>query len=208
MVHRDRVAGIILAAGASSRMGRPKALLPIGSDTFVTRVARALAGAGASPVVIVAGDDDDAVRAAIAATALPATVVRNPHRERGQLSSILVGLDAVDGPDVTAVLVCLVDCPLVTVETIDRVIAAYRATGAPIVRPAMEGRHGHPALFSREVFDELRRTHLDVGARAVVRAHAAGVIDVEVSDAGAFLDIDTPDDYAALSENSRCIVGR
>ena len=195
MEHLARVAGIILAAGASSRMGRPKALLPIDSDTFVTRVARALAGAGASPLVVVAGDEVEAVRVAIDAAALPVAVVQNPHRERGQLSSILVGLDEVDNPDVHAVLIGLVDCPLVSVETIERIIAAFRATDAPIVRPAMGGRHGHPALFSRDVFDELRRTDPDVGAKAVVRAHASAAVDVEVSDAGAFLDIDTPDDY-------------
>jgi molybdenum cofactor cytidylyltransferase len=201
------VAGIILAAGASSRMGRPKALLPIGSDTFVTRVARVVTAAGASPLVVVSGSEDEHVRAAIAAAGLPVAVVRNPHRERGQLSSILVGLDAVDGPDVGAVLVCLVDCPLVQVETIERVIAAYRATRAPIVRPAMGSRHGHPALFSREVFAELRGTSLDVGAKAVVRAHAAAAVEVEVLDTGAFVDVDTPDEYAALLEDRCRITG-
>jgi molybdenum cofactor cytidylyltransferase len=135
------------------------------------------------------------VRLAIDAAALPVAVVQNPHRERGQLSSMLVGLDAVDHPDVGAVLVCLVDSPLVSAETIERVVAAYRTTGAPIVRPAMGTRHGHPALFSREVFDELRRTDLTAGAKAVIRAHAAAAVSVEVSDAGAFVDIDTPQDY-------------
>jgi len=161
-------------------------------------VARGLAAAGASPLVVVTGGEDEAVRVAIAAAALPVAVVRNPQRDRGQLSSILVGLDAVDSPDVHGVLISLVDCPLVSVETIASVIAAFRATGAPIVRPAMGGRHGHPALFSRAVFDELRRTDLEVGATAVVRAHASAAVDVEVSDAGAFNDIDTPDDYAAV----------
>jgi molybdenum cofactor cytidylyltransferase len=176
-------------------MGQPKALLRIGPDTFVSRVTRALIGAGASPVVIVAGAEVEAVRAAVSAEALPVAVVQNPHRERGQLSSIFVGLDAVDGPDVGAVLVCLVDCPLVSADTIARVMAAHRATGAPIVRPVMGGRHGHPVLFSRKMFAELRGTDLAVGAKAVVRAHASEAVDVEVSDAGAVLDIDTPDDY-------------
>jgi molybdenum cofactor cytidylyltransferase len=195
MERPGNVAGIILAAGASARMGRPKALLALGSDMFVTRISRVLAVAGASPLVVVAGGEVDAVRLAIDAAALPVAVVQNPDRERGQLSSVLVGLDAVDHTDVCAVLVCLVDSPLVSVETIKRIVAAYRATGAPIVRPAMGSRHGHPALFSREVFDELRRADLTVGAKAVIRAHAAAAVSVEVSDAGAFLDIDTPQDY-------------
>jgi CTP:molybdopterin cytidylyltransferase MocA len=204
MVCDARVAGIILAAGASSRMGQAKALLPVGSDTFVTRVARTLTAAGAAPVVVVAGAEVDAVRAAIEAASLPVEVVQNPFRERGQLSSILVGLDVVDSPDVDAVLVCLVDCPLVTADTVTRVIAAHRATAAPVVRPAMGTRHGHPVLFSRAVFDELRGTDLAVGAKSVVRAHAAEAADVEVSDAGAFQDIDTPGDYAShISETGR-----
>jgi molybdenum cofactor cytidylyltransferase len=85
--------------------------------------------------------------------------------------------------------------PLFTPATVARVLAAFRATGAPVVRPASGGRHGHPVLFARAIFDELRRADLSAGARIVVRAHAREIVDVAVDDRGAFVDIDTPDDY-------------
>lgn len=191
---QDTIAGIILAAGASSRMGRPKALLPIGADTFVTRLIRTLAEAGAAPVVVVCGVAADGVRAAIATAAVPGTVVVNPSPDLGQLSSLIVGLAAV-GDDVSAALVCLVDAPLVSPATVGRVMTAFRETGAPIVRPCSGERHGHPVLFSRGVFDDLRQADPAVGAKAVVRARASEVAGVEVQDPGAFIDIDTPADY-------------
>ncbi len=190
----DVIAGIVLAAGASSRMGRPKALLPIGGDTFVTRIARTLAQAGADPLVVVAGAAAGAVRDALNAADVPATLVVNPAPERGQLSSLQAALSVLDDR-VDAALVCLVDAPLVTAGTVARVMAAFRQTRAPVVRPASGTQHGHPVLFARTLFDELRDADPAVGAKAVVRAHAADAVAIEVEDPGAFLDIDTPADY-------------
>jgi CTP:molybdopterin cytidylyltransferase MocA len=97
------------------------------------------------------------------------------------------------------VLVHLVDMPLVRPETARSVIDAFRRTRAPIVRPAVGGRHGHPVLFGRQVFDDLRRSDPSAGAKAVVRAHAAEVCDVPVDDEGAWRDYDTPEDLARLT---------
>jgi len=193
------VVGIILAAGASSRMGRPKALLPIGQDSFVTRVCRTLLEAGVDDLVVVAGPEHAAVAEAVRVAGLTVRVVENPRRDDGQLSSVLAGLAVADRPGVDAVLVHLVDAPLVRPETVRAVLDAFRRTHAPVVRPAVEGRHGHPVLFSRQVFDDLRRADRAVGAKAVVRAHAADVCDVPVDDEGACQDIDTPEDYARLA---------
>jgi molybdenum cofactor cytidylyltransferase len=193
------VVGIVLAAGASSRMGRPKALLPIGSDTFVTRVCRTLLEAGVDDLVVVAGDEHGAVAGALARAGLPARVVENPRRAEGQLSSVLAGLAVADRPGVEAALVHLVDAPLVRPDTARAVIDAFLRTRAPIVRPAIGGRHGHPVLFARGVFDDLRRADPSAGAKAVVRAHAAEVCNVEVDDEGACQDIDTPEAYARLA---------
>ena len=192
------VVGIILAAGSSTRMARAKALLPIGDDTFVTRVCRTLLAAGLDDIVIVAGAEVARVRAAIAGAGLPARVIENTRRAEGQLSSVLAGLAVADRPGVDAVLVHLVDAPLVTPGTVAAVLDAFRATGAPVVRPVVTGRHGHPVLFARRVFDDLRAADPSVGARAVVLAHAADVLDVAVEDEGACRDIDTPEDYARL----------
>ena len=193
------VVGIILAAGASSRMGRPKALLPIGDDTFVTRVCRTLLEAGVDDLIVVAGDERTAVAEAVAGAGLPVRIVENPRREEGQLSSVLAGLAVADRPGVDAVLVHLVDAPLVRPDTVRAVLDAFRRSHAPVVRPSVGGRHGHPVLFARRVFDDLRRADPSVGAKAVVRAHAEDAADVHVDDEGACHDIDTPEDFERLA---------
>jgi len=193
------VVGIILAAGTSSRMGRPKPFLPIGNEVFLTRVCRTLLAAGVDDLVVVAGPELAAAAAAVRAAGLIVRVVENLRRDEGQLSSMLVGLAVADRPGVDAVLVHLVDAPLVRPETARAVLEAFRRTRAPIVRPEVGGRHGHPVLFSRRVFDDLRRADPAIGAKAVVQAHAAEVCNVPVEDEGACLDVDTPEDYARLA---------
>jgi len=192
------IVGIILAAGASSRMGRPKALLPLGGETFVSCVCRTLTVAGVDEVVVVAGAELEAVTSAVHQAGLSARIIENPRRDEGQLSSVLAGLAVADRPGVEAVVVHLVDAPLVAAGTVRAVMDAFRRTHAPVVRPIMNGRHGHPVLFARSVFDELRRADPSMGAKAVVRAHEADVCEVLVDDEGACRDIDTPEDYARL----------
>lgn len=190
------IPGVVLAAGASSRMGRPKALLPtdVAGETFLTRIIRTLREAEVADVVVVMGKDADAIRQAVQGDLAP-RFIENPEPEAGQLSSLLVALRAVDHPGVRGMLVALVDVPLVSAETVRAVLAAYRHSGAPVVRPVSGGRHGHPVIFDRAVFAELRRADPHIGAKAVVRAHQAAVVDVAVEDAGAFADVDTQADY-------------
>jgi molybdenum cofactor cytidylyltransferase len=188
-------------------MGRTKALLPLpGGDCFLARLGATLRAAGMEDVVAVIGHDVDAIRAAVAMAGMPLRLVENADPSRGQLSSLLVGLDALcrgGGAGVpTAVLVTPVDLPLVSADTVRRVIAAWQATRAPIVRPERAGRHGHPVMFGASVFDELRAADLRGGARSVVRAHHAEIVNVVVDDDGAFEDIDTPGDYDRLVRQS------
>jgi molybdenum cofactor cytidylyltransferase len=192
---------IILAAGESSRMGRPKALLATpGGRPFVAAIVRAFAAAAVTDIVIVTGRDDEAIAEAIARDAPPVrpAFVRNPDPSRGQLSSVWAGMDAALAGGADGLLVTLVDVPLVSPSVIARVLEAWRTTRAPIVRPAIGSRHGHPVVFDASVFEELRRAPLDAGAKAVVRAHAAEVLDVPVTDAGCLVDVDTPAEYEAL----------
>jgi len=179
-------------------MGRPKALLPTGvsGETFLSRIVGTLETAGLDDLVVVVGEDRPDLARAI--DGLPGFVrpVVNPDPSRGQLSSLLAALAVVDRPGVTGMLVTLVDVPLVTAATVEALLAAYRASRAPVVRPARAGRHGHPVIFDRAVFDALRAADLAAGAKAVVQARLGEVLDVSVDDAGAFLDVDTPDDYA------------
>jgi molybdenum cofactor cytidylyltransferase len=193
------IPGIVLAAGRSSRMGRPKALLPVGpgGELFLERITRVLLDGGVDEVIVVLGSDAAAIRAAVPWEKIPrARLVENADYERGQWSSLVAGLCAADRPGVRAVLVTLVDVPLVSAATVQAVLHAFRAgEGAPFVRPARGGRFGHPVIFDRRLFEELRHADPAAGAKMVVRAHSAEARGVEVPDPGAFISIETPQDY-------------
>jgi molybdenum cofactor cytidylyltransferase len=193
----NAIAAIVLAGGKSTRMGRAKATLPLeGGDTFVSRIVATFARATVDEIVVVVGHDADAIIAASAGTA--ARFVINRDYESGQLSSLLAGLNAIEGPHTGAALVTLVDVPLVSAATVRAVVDRYRRTGAPIVRPVRGEEHGHPVLIDRSLFAEIRRSDAAVGAKPVIRAHASALGDVPVDDEGAFVDVDTSEEYARL----------
>ena len=200
--------GIVLAAGASSRMGQAKAALPFGQtgETVLSRIVSTLLAGGVTEVAVVAGAHIDAVRQVMPNHERRVRLIEHPAWARGQLSSLIAGLDAIDGPLVEAILVTPVDVPLVTPSTVAAVISAWRRTHAPIVRPSSSGtggqRHGHPVIFDRAVFAELRAADKNIGAKAVFAIHRDRVVNVEVKDSGAFEDIDTPEDYERLSGSS------
>lgn len=180
-------------------MGRPKALLAIGSsgDTFFDRVTRTLLDAGIQDVIVVVGADAEAIHAG-ARPRSGVRIVDNPEYDQGQLTSLLAGLREIDSARTTAVLVTLIDVPLVSAATVRTLVAAQRESGAPVVRPVSNGRHGHPVIFGRELFGELQRADPAHGAKPVVRAHAADMIEVPIDDEGAFTDIDTREEYERL----------
>ena len=190
------IPAIVLAAGRSSRMGRPKATLPLdGGDTFLTRIVRTFLDAGVDDVVVVVGHDADAIVRSFSVSGLPARFALNRQYDRGQLSSLVAGLAVVDRPGVAAVLVTLVDVPLVSAATVRAVIECYRRTRAPVVRPTSGARHGHPLLIARSLFDALRAADPIAGAKPIVRAHASPAGDLEIDDEGSFTDIDTEEEY-------------
>lgn len=196
---RARFAGIVLSAGDSRRMGRPKAGLDYGGQTFLARAVHALADGGVAPLVVVAGRHREAVAAALPAD-LPVELLHNPEPDRGQLSSLkiaLLHLQSLAAPLAGAAMT-LVDHPAVRGETVAKLLAAVggRDDDARIAVPRFGDRRGHPVVFARDVWSEILATPDDLGARAVVRRVPERVRIVDVDDPGVLVDVDTPDDLA------------
>jgi molybdenum cofactor cytidylyltransferase len=193
---------IVLAAGDSTRMGTAKAVLPDARGRpFVARLVRTFQAAGIEEVVVVTGTAHDAIVAALDHEGVrPPRVVRNSDPSRGQLSSLWTGLDALQPLELEAILMTPVDVPLVKEDTVRTVVEAWRRRRAPIARPVMGDRHGHPVLFDRTMFAELRRAPLGEGAKAVVHGHQDQLLNIEVDDEGCLTDVDTRADYEALLE--------
>ena len=187
-------AAILLAAGASSRMGRPKPLLPFGGETFLDRLIANFTGF-CNPIIVVLGYGADTVRAGIARAA-QAEIVINDRPERGMLSSLQCGLKHVPG-EVKAILFTPVDLPAIRPET----IAALAEEHAGVAIPTFGGRKGHPVRISRQVAGELLALPIDAQARDVIHRHNATLI--ATADPGILHDVDTPADYEALLAGAR-----
>jgi molybdenum cofactor cytidylyltransferase len=189
------VAGIILAAGESRRMGSPKALLRFRDESFLDTLI-GLFAAHCAPVIVVLGAHAEEIRRG---TARPATFVVNPDYRRGQTSSMQCGLRAVPA-DAEGVLFTLVDHPSVETGTID----ALLRTPSPLVRvPRYREQRGHPIWFARDLIAEFLGLPENGAARDVVRAHVAETEFIDVDDSGIRADIDDPAAYEKLLEAAR-----
>ena len=192
------VAGIVLAAGESSRMGRDKARLGYKNSTFLETILNTLAEAGIERVAVVLGHHAEEIRSA--SNLGSADVVINHDYRRGQTSSLQVGLEALKSPELQAVVVCLVDHPAVSAQTLRRLVESFRESRAAVVIPTYQGRRGHPVVIGRPLFDELKSLGPDAGANMVVRQHHEATQFVELNDPGILLDIDDPESYRRLTE--------
>jgi molybdenum cofactor cytidylyltransferase len=189
------VAGVILAAGAASRMGQPKLLLPWKGEALIRHSARAALDAGLQPVVVVTGAGAEALTAALAGLAVQ--TVHNPDWAAGQSTSVRAGIAAL--PAATpAVLFLLGDQPFLSVELIRRMVETYRQTRPAILAPFVNGKRSNPVLFDRAVFDEMRQLQGDVGARSLFAQHPPAALPWP--DERLLLDVDTPEDYRRLTE--------
>lgn len=185
------LAAVILSAGASSRMGRPKALLPYREGTFlehliaVTRhprigVTRVVLGAGAEVIRAMAKLD-------------PSIVVLNAEWEQGQLSSICAGVRSLEGLDTEGMVLCPVDHPLVSARLVSELVERFDEEKKAVVLPTFKGRRGHPVIFSSALYAELLGAPADKGARVVVWAHSAEVLEVPTDEEGVVLNLNDPE---------------
>jgi molybdenum cofactor cytidylyltransferase len=193
------IAGIILAAGASSRMGTAKALLDYRGETFLNRLIRVL-DTVCDPVIVALGYHADEIRAAAQGNA---RFVVNPDPSRGQLSSLQTALAEVP-IDAEGFLFMPVDSPATELSTVERIVAAFQAAEKPLlVIPRHEGRRGHPVCARRELIEEFLALPSEGQAKEVVRRHADRTHYLDTVDSGVLSDIDDPEAYRVLQGSVR-----
>jgi len=197
-----KVAGVVLAAGASTRMGRIKQLLPIGDETLIERVLSQILKAELDSVVLVLGYGVQEILAVIPSLVIQPRlrIIENREYREGISSSIVAGIQAVESTCDHA-MIFLADMPCIRSELIDLLIRRHLDSGMPISAVQAEGRAAHPVIFSRQVFPELKRLEGDVGARSLFRKYSGSVCLIEPEWDYDSLDIDTPEDYAAFQKN-------
>jgi molybdenum cofactor cytidylyltransferase len=183
---------VVLAAGESKRMGRPKQVLPYGRSTILETVLDHVLASPVDGTLVVLGAAADKVAPLLAK--LPVETIVNPDFRSGMLSSVQRGIRALPA-SARAALIFLGDQPAVGPETSGRVLAAYRVSGRGIVLPVHAGRGGHPLLIDLKYRAEIDGLSAGIGLRELLVRHPDDIFRVEIDDPGVLLDIDTPEDY-------------
>lgn len=186
------VDAVILAAGLSTRMEKPKPLLEVGNETFLEHAIHVLKEGGCRYIVAVLNGEDDWQQRLADATG--AAVVINGNPESQQLDSLRLGIAALP-EDWSAVAVLPVDVPLVAAETVRALVEACAEQPAPVTLPFHNGVAGHPVVIGRSIADEVMKRHWDEGVRSLIMTHARDLREVRVIDPGILIDVDTPEDY-------------
>ena len=188
-----KISAIILSAGSSRRMGRPKALLTIGNKSFLQHIIDTVESVGIKDVVIVLGFEWQTIRETL--PSFSGTIIVNKAWEQGQLSSIIAGLNKINQKECDGVLICPVDHPMSSASLIKSLIAGLNDSKKKIIIPTHNGRRGHPIIISSELFPEIKNASLVVGLREVVRAHENDIELVSTEEEGILINIDTQEDY-------------
>ncbi len=189
---RIMINAIILAAGESKRMGKPKPLLRFNDKTFLDQIISVLKLSDADRITVVLGPEPETITKSVDLSGT--NVVINKDYQNGQLSSLIAAIEETP-QETDAILVCLVDTPLITEEVVNKIISKFEETNNPIIVPVFNKRRGHPVLFSSSLFNELLNAPQEQGARYVVYSNEEKVLEVETSEEGILTGIDTPDDY-------------
>ena len=187
------IAGIILAAGESERMGSPKALLTIGEKTFTGHIKDNLIEAGVKPVLIILGYEADTIQKHIGSER--AVILLNMDYSKGQLTSIQCGVQYLENHPATGALICPVDTPLFSSKLVQKIVGEGEKDEKGIIIPTFDGRRGHPAFFAKRFFNEILSAPLDQGARWVIRQHPEEVQEIPTDETGILQNINTPEDY-------------
>lgn len=185
------LAAVILAAGESRRMGQPKALLPYRGRVFLEHLIAVTRHPRIGLTRVVLGAAAEEIREKLKLD--PAGVVINPDWDKGQLSSIQAALRSLPQGTTEGILLCLVDHPLISAALVGSLIEQFDSSGKPIVIPTYKGKRGHPVILRSTLYDELLAAPLDLGARAVVWAHAADVLEVPTDEEGVILNLNDPE---------------
>lgn len=188
------ISAIVLAAGESKRMGRPKQLLEWGGKTLLRHVLKSLLSSAADEVILVLGHEAEAIKKSL--PAFPIKIAINPDYRQGMASSLRQGLLAMH-PGSDAFLVLLADQPGIGPEIINRLIQEFQRAdpGRGIVRPVYRGRPGHPVLIGARYLQEALQLQGDVGARQILMNHPEDILEIDVDQDAVLEDIDTPEDY-------------
>ena len=197
MSARPRIAGIVLAAGRSSRMGpRNKLLEAIDGEAMVRRIAAIALGSGADPIVVVTGHEAAEITAAL--RGLDVTLIHNPDYADGLSSSLRAGLSALPS-GIDGALILLGDMPEVQTSVLSDLMAAFTGESAICV-PVRHGRKGNPVLWGRSYFAEMRELTGDVGAKPLMSRYEAQLIEIEVATDSIFHDVDAPEDLSRIRQ--------
>jgi len=186
------ISAILLAAGESKRMGEPKQLLPFGRSTVVEQAVDSLLASAVDEVIVVVGYKAEEVIKTIGAR--PVRLVTNPDYRQGMSTSIIAGLKLVDSR-AQAVVLAFGDQPLVTSQTINKLIDEFCSHDKGIAIPTYRGRRGHPTIFAIKYKEKLLAVKGDIGGRQIVNGHPDDILEVAVDSEGIIIDIDTKGDY-------------
>jgi molybdenum cofactor cytidylyltransferase len=194
------MSAILLAAGQSKRMGKPKLLMPFGQSTIIEQAVDNLLGSAADEVIVVLGNRASAVRRLIADR--PVKLVINPDYEQGMSTSIVAGLKLADRRT-KAVMLALGDQPLIDSQTINRLIVGFRSHDKGIAIPTYQGDRGHPVIFHTKYKGPLLALKGDVGAKQIIKDNPGDILEVAVDCEGIKIDIDTAACYYLESNKLR-----
>jgi molybdenum cofactor cytidylyltransferase len=188
------IVAVVLSAGESSRMGRPKALLPIDGQTFIERIVAALKQTKVGKIIVILGHNARELQSKI--SHLPVEILINTDYKLGQLSSLQLAVRNLQPDlDCDGMLVHLVDHPYLAPALVEEMIRRFYETRKRIIVPKFHGKRGHPVIFSNALFDEILSAPMEEGAKAVVNAHRAETLEIETEEEGIAVDIDTPELY-------------